>query len=223
MYAITDYTLDTASTTITLGTAVPLERIVSIIDLTSNDTIYDINLRTGTLSITGTTITYTCDNNMSDGDILRIIALSEDDAITSISTNTDTITDTINTDLNAQSVIEQAPLDQQLLNETALNAVTTAQSSTSIYTGDKQGITMCVVAAGTPAGTVKLQGSPDGTNTSDLGLIDEAGNVATSYSITAAGTYFYSVVNAATLPYVIANLSSVTDGTFTIYVFGRAI
>jgi hypothetical protein len=132
-------------------------------------------------------------------------------------------TDIINSDINSMNIVEQAPLDQQLLNETALNAVTTAQSSTSIYTGDKQGITMCVVAAGTPAGTVKLQGSPDGTNTSDLGLIDEAGNVATSYSITAAGTYFYSVVNAATLPYVIADLSSVTDGTFTIYVFGRAI
>ena len=72
-----DYTLDASAGTITLGgdhSTVELAQIVSILDITSNDILYDVGIKRSYVTMTGSVITYTSDNNVvNDNDILRII------------------------------------------------------------------------------------------------------------------------------------------------------
>lgn len=72
-----DYTLDASAGTITLigdHANTELAQITFILDLTSNDVLYDVGVNRNNVSMTGSVITYTGDNNVvDDNDILRII------------------------------------------------------------------------------------------------------------------------------------------------------
>ena len=128
-----------------------------------------------------------------------------------------------NSTLSALKVIEQAPLDQQVLDETLLDAVTSTGASTDVYTLDKNGITIEITASSvSTGGTIKIQGTSDNTNYGDLGVDDNTGTISQSITIDADGTYYYEVVNASSVKYMRANLSSRTDGTYTVKMTGRA-
>lgn len=76
-----EYTFDASAKTITLAApydALNQAQIVSIFDITSNDSIFEVGRRRNTISLSGDVITYTSDNsNQNDTDKLRIIIETE--------------------------------------------------------------------------------------------------------------------------------------------------
>lgn len=126
--------------------------------------------------------------------------------------------------LSVFKIVEQAPIDQQTLDEKLLNAVTATGASTSVTTIDKKELTVCIVATvDSTGGTIVCQGSPDNSNWGTVAATDTTGTLNESIDITTSGTYFYEIVNASTLKYFRVNITS-TDGAsvYTVYLTGRA-
>jgi hypothetical protein len=137
-----------------------------------------------------------------------------------------------NTAINSLNVVENAPLDQQVLDPNpVLNAVTTAQSSTAIYTLDKKSVTLGVSVSNLTSGaTIKVEASNTG-DTGDwgaIGTVDNVGNVEKERvfgtgDLTENGAYFFEIVNAQRVKYMRVTLENVIDGTYTAYLTGGAI
>jgi len=221
MHVIPDdgYTLDASVNTITLASpydTISKEQLVLILDLDTNDVIYDVHLKRDGITFSSGVITYSVDNNITDDtDDVRIV-------IDDTSGTTQAIGG-YSTTLDALKTIEQAPLDQQVLDETLLNAVTATGASTDVYVLDKNYITIEVVASSvTTGGTIDIEGTSDQTNYGTIGVVDNSDTVSSSISISSDGTYYYDVKNASSVKYMRANLSSRTDGTYTVKIFGRA-
>lgn len=131
---------------------------------------------------------------------------------------------TYDSTINGSRIVELAPVDQQVLFEKLLNAVTATGVSTQVYTLDKKDLTFAVVASSvTTGGVFKFEGSPDGTNWGSLGTVDNTGTTGVTQTVGANGVFFFDVVNAGSLKYIRVNLSTRTDGTFTVYLMGGAI
>jgi hypothetical protein len=75
------YTLDASNRTITFLNSyadINIERFISILDITSNDIIYDVDIKRDCVSLADGVMTYSCDNNVaSDDDVLRILLNTE--------------------------------------------------------------------------------------------------------------------------------------------------
>jgi len=121
------------------------------------------------------------------------------------------------------NVTEQSPLQSQGLDEKLLNAVTAVGASTAAGVLSYKELTICVVATAiSSGGTFTFQGSPDLTNWGTVASIDIADLVSATQVITGDGTTYYEIVNASSLKYFRVNLTSYTDGTYTVYLTGRA-
>jgi large exoprotein involved in heme utilization and adhesion len=218
------YTLDASAGTITLASpydTLELSQLVAVIDLNTNDVVYDVNIKREGVTLSGGVITYTADSNiMFDEDDLRIVY---DDMAGGGGASSIFIAG-YNEGVDAVKVVEQAPLDQQVLDELLLNAVTATGASTSVFTLDKQELTVVVVASSvSTGGTLTFQGSPDNINWGTVGTVDNSGTTATTQAITGDGVFVFKVVNAGSLKWFRANLTARTDGTYTVYLFARAI
>lgn len=131
-----------------------------------------------------------------------------------------------NSNLNTISVIEQAPLDQQTLNNKLINAVTVATTSTPVTVLDKKGLTVLVrVTNGATGGTFKFQAVDDDGIEYDLGFYDltSTSDAKTQSKVLTTGNYVLHLPGSARLPKVQIDLSSVTDGTFTAWMYGGAL
>jgi hypothetical protein len=211
------YTLDATAETITLSSpynGIGIERIVLILDLDSNDVLYDVNLKRDGISLSSGVITYTHDNNVQDGDNIRII-LDDADAFASELLAYSTSNDSL-------KILEQAPVDQQQLDEKVLNAVTAAGASTAVNVLDKARIIFAVVATNVTTGfDISIEGSPNGDDWGEVGIEDKQGVEAGSININSNGIYLYRVVDAP--KYIRANITSYTDGTASAWIQGGAI
>ena len=127
---------------------------------------------------------------------------------------------------NMVKVVEQSPLRAQVLDEKLLNAVTAAGRSTFIDTLSYKGLTFCIVASSvTDGATFVFEGSPDGTTANTQGLQakdSSTGAIGNSFDITANGTYYFQIDDTITLKSLDANLSVRIDGTYSVYLAGRA-
>jgi len=223
-----NYTLDATAGTITLSSPyddLDLEQFITVVDLDTNHVIYDVHLKRDGVTFASGVLTYTADNNITnDDDDIRIV-------INDTSGTTQAIGG-YSTTLDALKIVEQAPLDQQVLDPNpVLNAVTTAQSSTAIYTLDKKSVTLGVsVSSLTSGATIKVEASNTG-DTGDwgaIGTVDNVGNVEKERvfgtgDLTENGAYFFEIVNAQRVKYMRVTLESVIDGTYTAYLTGGAI
>jgi len=211
------YTLDATAKTITLSSpynGIGIERIVLILDLDSNDVLYDVNLKRDGISLSSGVITYSYDNNVQDGDNIRII-LDDADAFTS-----ELLAYNISSD--SLKILEQAPVDQQGLDEKVLNAVTAAGASTYVNVLDKARVIFAVVATNVTTGfDISIEGSPNGDDWGEVGIEDKQGVETGSININSDGTYLYRVVDAP--KYIRANITSYTDGTASAWIQGGAI
>lgn len=126
---------------------------------------------------------------------------------------------------NAITTTRIDPLDQQVLDDLLLDAVTATGASTAPNVLDKSRLTFVVVASSvTTGGTLKFQGSPDGTNYVDISTFAAGAlTAAASQGISADGTYIFTVDSRVAIKYIRANLTARTDGTYTVYLFGGAI
>lgn len=92
------------------------------------------------------------------------------------------------------------------ISKKVLSAVTATGASESIDTWGHPYLTMVVTASGVTNGaTIELQGSADGTNWASLA----------SNSVSADGTTQNTVT--AVMNYIRANITSYTDGTYSVY------
>jgi hypothetical protein len=129
-----------------------------------------------------------------------------------------------NTAINSLNVVENAPLDQQPLDETPLNAVTTAQTSTYITVMDKEDLTVEVyVTSGATGGTITLKTHDSSDNVINVPFIDTADDSINTSKVCTTGGYIFKLTSDLTLKDLAVDLSSVTDGTFTVSVYGGAI
>lgn len=120
-------------------------------------------------------------------------------------------------------VLEQSPLQAQALDEKLLNAVTATGASTDTGTLSYKELVICIVASSvTDGATFTFQGSPDNTNYGTVASIDITDLVSSTQAIIADGTYFFEIVNASSLKYFRANLTTYVDGTYTVYLTSRA-
>jgi len=134
------------------------------------------------------------------------------------------ISTVVNNTLSTLKTTEQAPLDQQVLDETLLNAVTATGASTDIYTIDKKDLTVEITASSVIDGaTILIQATTDNTNYGDLGMVDNTGVVVNEINITESGTYYYEIVNASSAKYIRSNITSRIDGTYTVKLLGGAL
>lgn len=210
-------TFDASAKTITMGgyyADIEREQILLIKNLTTGDTIYNsLFPNKYNIAVSSGVITHTYDNDgHADTDILQItVILSE-------SMGYDSTTDSL-------KMTEQAPVDQQVLDELLLNAVTATGASTDVTVLDKARLTFVVVASSvTTGGTLKFQGSPDGTNYVDISTFAAGAlTAAASQAISADGTYIFTVDGRVAVKHIRANLSARTDGTYSVYLFGGAI
>lgn len=133
------------------------------------------------------------------------------------------VSNAYNSDLDVYEIVEQAPLDQQVLSETLLNAVTSTGASTAVNVQDKSQLAIQYVATGVSSGaTLKIQGSNDNSNWADVALKKNDGTFAAgSITISATGTAIYQLEQVGFM-YLRANLSARTDGTYTVTLSGRA-
>lgn len=131
------------------------------------------------------------------------------------------VSDNSDDTLSVFKIVEQAPSDQQVLDEHLLDAVTSATSSTAVNVLDKSRIIFSVVASSVTSGfDIAIQGSPDGTNWGAVSIKDKQGTEAGVVSITADGTYVYKVVDSP--KYIRANITNYSDGTVSAWVQGGA-
>jgi hypothetical protein len=131
-----------------------------------------------------------------------------------------------NSSLNTMNVIEQAPLDTQTINNKILNAVTVATTSTPISVLDKRGLTVLIkVTSGATGGTVKFQCVDADAAEYDLGFYDLTSTSADKVlsKVLTTGNYVLHLPGDVKLPQVQIDISSVTDGTYTAWIFGGAI
>jgi len=107
------------------------------------------------------------------------------------------------------------------LEQTIFENVDTSGTSDDIYVLGKSDLTVEITATSVTEGaSIKIQGTSDNVNYGDLGVVDNTGNINQTISITNDGTYFYEVVNASSLKYVRSNITSLTDGSYTIKITG---
>lgn len=111
--------------------------------------------------------------------------------------------------VNSLNVSEQAPAQLMTLEQTNLDAVTSTGAGSDIDVSNYNKITVAYTASSvSTGGTVKLEGSMDGTNYYDID----------SESISSDGTTYHSV-SGEKHKYIRTNLSSRTDGTYTTKIF----
>jgi len=129
-----------------------------------------------------------------------------------------------NTAINSLNVVENAPLDQQPLDETPLNAVTTAQTSTYTTVLDKQRLTVIVnVTSGTTGGTITLKTKNSAGIAINVPFIDTADDSINTSKVCTTGSYIFKLPADITIKELAVDLSSVTDGTFTVDILGGAL
>ena len=121
----------------------------------------------------------------------------------------------------------QNPTWAHVLDEKLLNAVTTIGRSTFTDTLSYKGLTFCIVASSvTDGATFIFEGSPDATVANTQGLQakrSDTGAIGNSFNIIADGTYYFQIDDAITPKHLDVNLSARTDGTYTVYLAGRAL
>jgi len=206
-------TLDPVAKTITLTgpyAALELPMLIKVYNMTTNDMLYDMDIKDTTATMSSNVITYTCNNpNIAADDVIRITIISSLEVAIGVNTTT-----------NSNLVTEQSPMDQQVVDVPLFNAVTTTGTSTGSQMLSKGRLTLCVLASSVTTGfTIDLQGSGDGTNYGNF--YDETGTKINSFPITANGMYCFVIKGSA--KWVRGNIPSHTDGTISAWLQGGAI
>lgn len=210
-------TFDASAKTITMSgyyADLGREQITQIKNLTTGDTIYNALFpQKHNISVSGGVITHTYDNGgHNDTDILQVMFVTAESM-------------GYNSDADSLKVIEQAPLDQQILDELLLDAVTATANSTYVDCSGMGGFTLHVIATGTVNLTIQANHTNDNTSTAPatVGLVNSAGTAsATPITLSAAGEYTYQFANLATAEYVRVR-TVVTTGTVTMILLARAL
>ncbi|TFH43581.1 MAG: hypothetical protein E4G94_04670 [ANME-2 cluster archaeon] len=180
----------------------------AIINLTTGE-IYD----TTNMTVAATTITIAAANNVgltepATGDLLYIRVMGDvrgyDDLL----------------DLIKMSWVD--PDRNQILNETQHLAITAATNGVGVNVSDMNRVSCVVEATGvTNGGTVTVQGSSDDVAFGPVPTVGLDGVLRSVQTIAATGNYEFKVVNCDPL-YLRADLTTRTDGTYTIKLTGRA-
>lgn len=217
------YTIDSVAGTITLLVpfdALTIASINKIMDLDVNSTIYDFEQkRTGVTLISGVISWTETIGNMTNDDELRI-EIDELSGATSISAYNETT--------NSINMVEQAPLDQQALDNRLLDGVTVAQTSTEVTVLDKKRLTFFLnVADGTTGGAITIQGVNDDGDAVDVAFYEigdvSSTKIASKVCTSTVGNYCFSLPENLAFKKVTVTLGSYTNGTFTMDVFGGAL
>lgn len=110
------------------------------------------------------------------------------------------------------------PLENVLFNE-----VTSTGTSADFSVFGKKELTIEIIAANvTDGATFSIEATTDQTNYGTIGVVNRSGTIYSDIVIDANGTYYYEVINASSLKYIRGNLSSRSDGTYTMTLLGRA-
>jgi hypothetical protein len=151
--------------------------------------------------------------------VRHVQPIGPDGEVTPAGTSTTNAAFTQNTRLN--------PEWAHVLDEKLLNAVTATGRSTFTDTLSYKGLTFCIVASSiTDGATFIFEGSPDTTtaNTQELqAKRSDTGAIGNVFNITADGTHYFQIDDAISPKSVDVNLSARTDGTYTVYLTGRAL
>jgi len=209
-------TFDASAKTITMNgyySGVSREQIQLIKNLTTGDTLYNAMFPNKyNIAVSGGAITHNYDNsNHSDTDIIQVTVMLTE----SMGYNATT---------DALKTTEQAPMDQQVLDATLLNAVTIPGASTAVYVLDKTYKTFHVIATNVTTGaTFTFQISADGVKWETVNTFADGGTSGSAtQAISANGNYAFAVDPKVSVKYMRANITSLTDGTYTCYLQGRA-
>jgi len=134
------------------------------------------------------------------------------------------VSDNSDDTLSAFKIVEQAPLDQQVIDERVLDSVTSSIESTPVSVHGKKTVTVCIVTNSATSGNganLQLLASPtsDNDDFGNVGFVDIEGTLNSSKTIDENKTQWFEVVNAAYAKRLKVDLD-VTDGTHTVYIFG---
>lgn len=210
-------TFDASAQTITMNgyySGVTREQIQHIKNLTTGDTLYNAAFPNKyNISVASGVITHNYDNsNHNDTDIIQVIVV---------------LTETMgyNSTTGTLKITEQSPIDQQGLDSNpALNAVTTAQTSTYVNVFDKKRLTVLVeVTNGGTGGTLKLKTHNSQGTAINVPFIDTADGSRKNSAVCTTGNYVYTLPPNITLKDIAVALESVTDGEFTVDILGGAL
>lgn len=210
-------TFDASAKTITMSgyySDLGREQITHIKNLTTGDTLYNALFpQKYNIAVSAGVITHTYDNsNHQDTDIIQVTFVATESM-------------GYNSDVDSLKVVEQAPLDQQILDELLLDAVTATANSTYVDCSGFGGFTLHIEATGTVNFTIEAHHTTDNTSTapSAVGLVNAAGTAsATPITLSAAGEYTYQFANLATAKYVRARVV-ITTGTASVTLLARAL
>lgn len=128
--------------------------------------------------------------------------------------------------LNLVKISEQAPLDQQALDERLFDGITSAQTSTEVTVLDKQRLTFFLnVDAGATGGTITIQAVNDDGDSVDVAFyeIGDVSSTKIASKVCTTGNYCFSLPEDLTFKKVTVTLGSYTNGTFTMDVWGGAL
>lgn len=109
------------------------------------------------------------------------------------------------------------------LNYTLLSSVSESGKSEFVNTTKYKGITFIVEAESVTTGAdIKFQGSLDGVAGIDLTTYEDGGSTGSvSQSVSANGLYVYTVPDSITMKYMAAEITSITDGAYTVTILGK--
>ena len=155
----------------------------------------------------------------ADTVVRHVQPIGPDGEVTPAGTSTSNAQFVQNTNLN--------PVWAHVLDEKLLNAVTATGRSTFTDVLSYKGLTFCIVASSvTDGATFIFEGSPDADTANVQGLQakrSDTGAIGNSFNITADGTHYFQIDDAITPKHLDVNLSARTDGTYTVYLAGRAL
>jgi len=118
-----------------------------------------------------------------------------------------------------KSILEY-PLDHTLLADAS-----EIGSSEFVNTAKYKGITFIVEAESVTTGAdIKFQGSLDGVSGIDLTTFEDNGSTGSvSKTISANGMYVFTVPDSITMKYMAAEITSITDGAYTVTILGKPL
>jgi len=122
--------------------------------------------------------------------------------------------------INEIKSILDTPLEKELFTSQA-----GAATSDFVETARYKGLTFIVEASEVTTGAdIEVLGSKDGVAGIGLASYEDDGSTGTvTQSISADGTYVYTIPDSITMKYMAVDIPSLTDGTYTVTLLGKPV